>query len=71
LIIRKYKLTIVILALLLVEVGLGIVIRNSILVGKGLGGKLLIDGRSSIPGTIRSGQGSGKEGGGKEKLKNI
>jgi len=63
--------TVVILSLLLLEVGLGVVISNTILVGEGLGGKLLIDGGSAIPGTIRPGQGSGKEGRGKDKLKKV
>ena len=58
----KAQLTIVILRLLLVEVGLGVVISNTVLVGEGLGGQFLINGGSTIPGTIRPGQGSGKEG---------
>ena len=62
------ELTVVILRLLLPEVSLGVVISNTILVSKGLGGKLLIDRGSAIPRTIRPGQGSGKESRGKNDL---
>ncbi len=65
---KHFTLTVVVLSLLLLEVSLGVVISNTVLVGEGLGGKLLIDGGSTIPGTIRPGQGSGEEGRGKHNL---
>ena len=65
----KHWLTVVILGLLLLEVSLGVVISNTILVSERLGGKLLIDWGSAIPGTIRPGQSGGKESRGKDDLK--
>ena len=65
----KHWLTVVILGLLLLEVSLGVVISNTILVSERLGGKLLIDWGSAIPGTIRPGQGSGKKSRGQDDLK--
>jgi hypothetical protein len=67
---RSLHITLGILGLGLLEVGLGVVVVDAILVGERLGGKLLlgIGGRSAIGGGT-SGKSHGKEGGGDNKLK--
>ncbi len=69
---RSLHITLGILGLGLLEVGLGVVVVDAILVGERLGGKLLLGiGSGSAIGGGTSGESHGKEGGGDNKLKEI